>query len=272
MNEENLRKTAGDLYFERGAAYYRDGRVRSLAVDALGATAVVDGSRPYRVRLAIRRRTLVGECSCPMGDESVFCKHCVATGLAWIDAGAPTTDGTDDTDTDQDDDDTESVEAAEELTVALRAFLVEQDPAWLADMLVDAADESPVLRALLLVAAGADPADALDPTEYEEEIGDAFEIDEFADWGLTAYLRGVNIVLGKVAGLIDAGFPEAAVELSEYALDMLEDSMERVADSGGGMRRAMRRAAEIHHLACDESDPEPVELARQQAAERSAGG
>jgi hypothetical protein len=66
---------------------------------------------------------------------------------------------------------------------------------------------------------------------------------------------------------------------------MLEDSMERVADSGGGMRRAMRRAEEIHHLACEESDPAPVELAqkvaaqalrselaRQQAAERSAGG
>jgi uncharacterized Zn finger protein len=26
-------------------------------------------------------------CSCPMGDDGEFCKHCVAVALAWIDDG-----------------------------------------------------------------------------------------------------------------------------------------------------------------------------------------
>jgi uncharacterized Zn finger protein len=260
MSEQNLRETAGGVYFERGAAYYRDGKVRSLAVDALGATAVVDGSRPYRVRLAVRGQTVFGDCNCPMGDDGLFCKHCVAAGLAWIDASPATTNAAG-----------EPAGVAEEAedgeTKArgdgkLRPFLLAQDRGWLADRLLEAAGQSIAIRAQLLVDAGAEPVDVLDLTDYENEVGNSIGIGEFTDWcGMTAYLRGVDIALGKVADLIPAGFPEVAAELSEYALDLLEDSMGKVDDPDGGLRGAMRHAERIHLWACEEIRPDPVELA-----------
>jgi uncharacterized Zn finger protein len=261
INQEKLRRTAGGAHFERGEAYHRSGRVRSLAVDEMGATAVVDGTRPYRVRLALRGQTLVGDCNCPMGDDGVFCKHCVATGLAWVDTAATpatpvspaTPAGAAGSATGNDD---------------LRAFLVGRDPHWLADLLLEAADGNPVLHARLLVSAGVDGADALDLSDFEDELRQAILIDEFVDWGGTAtYLHDVDMALDTLEDLVDTGLPDAAIELCEYALSLLECSIEMIDDSDGGMRAAIHRAEGIHLRACETGGPDPVALAERLAAE-----
>jgi len=58
-------------------------------------SATVTGTRSYQVRIWAEEEasaTLL----LPMGDDEVFCKHCVATGLVWLvrgDKGRRTTAG-----------------------------------------------------------------------------------------------------------------------------------------------------------------------------------
>jgi uncharacterized Zn finger protein len=78
---------AGSL--ERGADYVAMGRVHGLAHDGEVVVAEVVGGRRYRVRLWVGHDELAHACTCPVGEDGRFCKHCVAVGLAWIAARAP---------------------------------------------------------------------------------------------------------------------------------------------------------------------------------------
>jgi uncharacterized Zn finger protein len=78
---------AGSL--ERGADYAARGRVHGLAHDGEVVVAEVVGGRRYRVRLWAEDGELAHACTCPVGDDGRFCKHCVAVGLAWVDARSP---------------------------------------------------------------------------------------------------------------------------------------------------------------------------------------
>lgn len=75
---------AGSL--ERGADYVARGRVHGLAHDGEVVVAEVVGSRRYRVRLWVEDGELAHACTCPVGEDGRFCKHCVAVGLTWVDA------------------------------------------------------------------------------------------------------------------------------------------------------------------------------------------
>lgn len=81
---------AGSL--ERGADYAALGRVHGLVHDGEVVVAEVVGGRRYRVRLWVEDDALAHACTCPVGEDGLFCKHCVAVGLAWIGARAPATD------------------------------------------------------------------------------------------------------------------------------------------------------------------------------------
>ena len=51
-------------------------------------TAKVEGTHTYTVKLLLDNGEAKHSCTCPMGDEDIFCKHCVAVGLAWIEGGS----------------------------------------------------------------------------------------------------------------------------------------------------------------------------------------
>lgn len=44
----------------------------------------MQGAERYRVRLELAGGELERSCTCPVGREGLFCKHCVAVGLAWL--------------------------------------------------------------------------------------------------------------------------------------------------------------------------------------------
>lgn len=65
----------------RGAEYARSGKVQKIEVGETAIDAKVAGQRLYATRLVIRNGRLSGRCSCPMGVQGDFCKHCVAVAL-----------------------------------------------------------------------------------------------------------------------------------------------------------------------------------------------
>src|SRR5690349_21052276 len=84
LTRNALRRLAGARSFERGEDYFDGGRVTSLVEHRGKLTAIVQGSEDYRVELSVRIGELDYDCTCPVGEDGAFCKHCVATGLAWI--------------------------------------------------------------------------------------------------------------------------------------------------------------------------------------------
>ncbi len=83
VTPKRLRRIAGERYFERGEDYFAGNAVRSLRWRGGGVEATVRGTHKYRVRLWVENGQLDHACDCPLGREGAFCKHCVATGLAW---------------------------------------------------------------------------------------------------------------------------------------------------------------------------------------------
>src|SRR5215207_1789492 len=76
-----MRHLADGRSFERGAAYLDAGRVKNPKLGDEEPTASVRGARQYRVRLWLENGAPAFSCNCPVGEEGLFCKHCVAIGL-----------------------------------------------------------------------------------------------------------------------------------------------------------------------------------------------
>jgi hypothetical protein len=194
--------------------------VRRVEVDGTTVTATVDGTSVYRVHLEVAGGGLRGRCTCPYGLEGVFCKHRVAVALVWLADGAEVGEPRPAPVSDQ----------------RLRAFLLGQDPAWLVDQLLSAARTDPLLRARLDVAAGADVTAAYDAGDLRDRLARAIEIGDYVDYGgAYSYFDLIEGALDAVAELVDGGFPDTAITLAEYALDLLEGAAGRVDDSDGGL-------------------------------------
>jgi len=71
--------------FARGKAYSHDGAVSRLEERDGAVHASVRGTHRYRVELAVDDDgELAYDCTCPVGDDGVFCKHTVAVALSWL--------------------------------------------------------------------------------------------------------------------------------------------------------------------------------------------
>jgi uncharacterized Zn finger protein len=112
LSTELLLHRAGAKSYWRGLRY-RDA-VQELHVYSRHVAARVRGNEDYSVSLSWDGSVLVGECTCPHGDEGFFCKHCVAVGLVLMDR-----------DLDVPPSDAEDVELRERLTSLSREALVE---------------------------------------------------------------------------------------------------------------------------------------------------
>ncbi|HYV01390.1 MAG TPA: SWIM zinc finger family protein, partial [Actinomycetota bacterium] len=150
-----LRHLAEGRSFERGAAYADAGKVRNLKVLDDEASATVRGTRQYNVRLWLEGGAPAFSCTCPVGEEGLFCKHCVAVGLRLSETD-PATAGLD----------------PKRPTVDLRRHLEGFDKSRLIDLLLEETGNDELLRGrLLLEAAKAKGADT-DLDEYRIAIED----------------------------------------------------------------------------------------------------
>lgn len=79
-----IRALAGKVWFARGEAYFQQGRVGELHELNGKLSTIVTGTEDYRVRLWTEDNDLGYSCTCPLGEDEQFCKHCVAAALAWL--------------------------------------------------------------------------------------------------------------------------------------------------------------------------------------------
>ena len=84
LHQDTIRRLSTDGAFERGRAYFTEGRVVELSRKDGSVVAKVKGSEAYAVRIWMHEDSLAYACSCPMGQERWFCKHAVAVALAFV--------------------------------------------------------------------------------------------------------------------------------------------------------------------------------------------
>lgn len=249
FDQHLLLELAGGRFFERGEDYYRRGAVRSLVEHEGFLTARVIGTHEYRVRFRAKENGgLSYSCSCPVGEDGLFCKHCVAVGLARLEKGAG---------------ERRPAEGGKEgLSMeGLGSFLEEQDKGVLVRLLLEQAMENERLRGRLLMWAARMGPEGVDLATFRKAIDDAFRPGELLGYGSVAdFTRGIEVVLESVAELLKEGHGEETLDLCQYALKAAEGAMDY--DAEGYVGEALEGLEEIHHAACKELKPDPKALAR----------
>lgn len=254
ISEEDLLQYAGPAYFSRGEEYFEDGRVADLRFDDAGVRAKVLGTSAYRVKLWEEDGVLAFSCSCPLFErEEEFCKHCVAVGLACLEAGLD-----------------ESTTAEKEgrsgermlTTRDVESFLEAQDKATLVSLLLNHAKDDDRLHEMLLMKAAKSSKKVNLPT-FRRSIDEAVGWEGFVDYkSMYEYSRGIDDVISSIKELLTDGHAGEVIDLSEYFLRQIEGQSGMMDDSDGYMGGVLQELQELHHTACVKAKPEPVELAK----------
>lgn len=251
LDRRALRKLAGERSYERGEDYFANGQVRSVAEDKGKLSANVQGAQPYRVGLWVEGGDVEYSCTCPMGRDGAFCKHCVAAGLAWLHGSS---------------EQPARQKGNRKPTVTMddvRRYLATQDKPALIDLLIQHATQNHRLRQRLLLQAATRRAKGINLDTYRRAIDDAVDTGDFVEYGAAYnYAQGIEDAIDSIDELLREGHDNEVVELAEHALAAVERALESVDDSDGYMGGVLERLQRLHLAACRKVKPDPEELAK----------
>ena len=239
IDREALVRLAGPRSYERGREYLEGGAVERIERSGEDVAAWVQGGERYRVRLFVDGGRLGFDCTCPVGRQMDFCKHCVATALACHGVElAPTP----------------AVDGLEQQLIALGTER-------LAGLLLEHARSDDRLAQRLHVLALRED-DGLDVAAHRAVLDSAIAVHGYVAYGEAwGYFEGVGEALDTLDDLFEGGHAEAVVELAEHALRRIEQALERVDDSDGGGSEAIERLERLHLAACERADVDRAALA-----------
>lgn len=212
----NLVKLAGQGAYERGVAYYEEGRVARLSVVGDRITARVDGTEAYDVRLRKTPLGFDGACTCPASEGFDFCKHCVAVALA-VEARDAVMQSTE-------------ANAAED---RICAYLSGLSSDALIDIVLGALDGAPELENRLLMQADI-AAGALDARRLKKMITAAIPLRDLWDYRQVAqYFERAEACVTGIESIAPSLAPADLLATVRHAFSRLEKALGRVDDSGG---------------------------------------
>jgi uncharacterized Zn finger protein len=234
-------RLASSTSYERGVEYLNEGRVGALRVSSDRVAADVQGTEWYAVELSVADGRLGHACSCPVGRDGAFCKHCVAVALAWLGdqaSAVPTLD-------------------------QVERYLEKLPREELVSLLIEnAEDDERLARRLLLMASRPAAGESAELASLFVLIDRAFAHSGFVPYReLSGWVQGIDEAIDELERLLTGGRGGEVVELAEYALAAAERAMDNVDDSDGHMGSVIARLEELHLQACTAARPDPVALA-----------
>ncbi len=245
---KDMRKLAGAVYYARGKEYFEQGSVDSIDENDDEITTCVQGTYEYEVRFWEEGGELCYECSCPVGQDYDFCKHCVAAGLAVLAQDAPEKQN--------------ALRKQRSPANDIRNYLETLEPEALTGIIADACKHDKRLREKLLLAArGRGNANTAIKT-WKDALNRATVIRGYVDYReMSSFAAGIQEVIDALTGWIADGRAAQVVGLAEYAAGKVE-KLEACDDSNGELSDLLESIGELHLAACRKATPDPVELAR----------
>ncbi|MCW5827845.1 MAG: SWIM zinc finger family protein [Deltaproteobacteria bacterium] len=237
---DRIRELAGDpKMFARGEKYFAEGQVTKLELSGNRLAARVEGTDTYRVSISLDGQKVSHSCTCPVGDDGLFCKHCVAAALAAM-----------------------SEPDSGRATPSAEQWLQSRSRGELLEIVLAARHQNPEF---------ADYIDLL--TETSSESGTAILFDKlekaflsggkFVNWArATGYSRKIHQIVDSLAEVLRrVPQDEITVERLESAIKAAEKRLDGIDDSDGQYHPVIDRLEELHLEACRKARPDPVKLA-----------
>jgi hypothetical protein len=245
FTEVDLKVAAGPRSYDRGLDYLSE--VKDLDFDGPEITATVYGSEAYEVCLTVTGRSgkiaVVGDCSCPFGQEGNFCKHCVATGLAALRLAATR----------------QAIPASHQERDLLVSWLASLSKDELVAEILELLDSDRNLRRRFQLRAAARRVDVDQVRSAVENLIETHGFIEYAE--ARNYARDVSRAAEAIDALIDGGAAEDAIYLARDALDGVTEAYSSADDSAGSIGTAAHELLAVHLRACQAAPPDPVDLA-----------
>jgi len=240
-----LRSLAGEAYFKRGLKYFDQGRVLVLNEFDGNVSAIVSGSEDYAVRLRAKNGQLEYLCSCPLGVEGEFCKHCVAAGLEFL---AGNKDGAKTT--------------SEDTAGKVREYLSGLEKSQLVEMIMEQAGNDLQFQKRLELKLAVGPDGKVDVQLFKSFIqGVARDLELDDSPGASACYRKLDNIIGLLEGAVENNGGPEIIELAEYFLEEMENAMLSFDCTDDNMFEIMDRLEDVYYEACEKNRPDTVELA-----------
>lgn len=258
LSKAQLKELTDSRSWERGLDYHQQGRVISMLEDKNTLIAKVAGTHDYNVKLRVKDDELNGSCDCPMGDAGVFCKHCVAVGLTYLEGGV---DSARQPPSGQK---AKAKKSKPAITLDdVREYLSGQEISALVEIIVEQMMEDEKLRDRLMFKAARSKQKGPDLAFFKQTINQATKTRGFVDYeAASGFARKINTVVDCIDELLVDGYAQEVIDLTEHALGRVEEALGEMDDSDGYMTPILERLQEIHHKACAKAEPDPEALAR----------
>lgn len=255
-----IQTLAGAKTFARGLAYFHEGAVGRLEEDGNSVAATVQGTHRYHVSLSVSEEELEYDCICPVGTDGLFCKHAIALALSWLENSGEETFPPNDT--------AKPKKKRITKTEQLRQYLETLPEAKLRDLLMDAAERDRSFRDKLLLTAKSATSKGIG--DLRGIVNQATRVNRY-DEDAYNYAERLNDLADLLETRIDDGDAEL-VELIEEAILQAEGGQEQIDDSDGDTYSGIERLGEVHLLACQRLNPDPVDLAERLFRYQMEGG
>ena len=266
LTEATLRRLAYGKSYYRGVSYFEHGAVESLSEFSGKLSARVRGADLYRVMLW-PEEGLSYSCTCPVGTDGLFCKHCVAAGLEWLARQS---------ENEPLDEPGEQAEPDEVTLEEVRQYLGRQSTDALVGMMMRQAEVDPEFAELLANRAICSRPGGPGVPFLRKAITNATRVHEGAyGYALASLADRVRAALEPVWALVEAGRASEALALAEHALNRLDKAAREVHDPDDEcVSELLSEAQDLHLEACRKLKPDPVKLARKlfNAARNSDSG
>lgn len=262
LTAEAVAKLADDKTLSRGADYFQRGAVTLVDVLPGEVVAEVLGADSYDVRIYVRDNGKLGyECNCPVGHDGLFCKHCMATALAWFAQQEGTPSSADVADEGEKTLKTPRAKARPHTQAEIiLSFLQGKDAHELSALLMEASQQSKPLRDKLLLMARASGGAGL--ASLKDAVRHATRVSGFLGWNETArYAQQVEDLANLLAARIADG-DKGLVEVIELAIHKAEQALLHIDDSSGYVMPAITALQKVHLAACVALRPDAVKLAQ----------
>ncbi len=255
---------AGDRYFARGKNYFAQGHVNDLAWDGDSFTALVCGTEDYDVELWTEKGQLCASCTCPLGVDGIFCKHCVAVGLAGLANPNPAKSQKKSQKKKRSPQKLTPQKPAPQQPITMddvQQFLEQQEQSTLVQWILDQAGQDEDWKQFFILKVAALRPQGIDAATFRQALGDAIAIWDFLEWNqVWDYTSKISTVLNSIKDLLEEQ-PEMVLELCEYGLSQIEIAMNSLDDSMGNMGMLIDDFQNLHVKACKLAHPDPVALA-----------
>lgn len=265
ITRKNLMGLAGGRSFSRGEEYFKRGLVGVISEKNGVISANIHGTRIYDTRLkcvpeAQVKVRLDYSCSCPVGRDGDFCKHCVALGLAWMEKSVAAKKE----DSDAKASATRQATPRKEVSQRdIRKWLEAQDQKLILDMMMEQIKADGRLREDLILRIAKENAGGIDLSAYRRAISAAFHTYGFISYhDMYEYAEGVSEVIDSIERLCKEGFANEAILLAEYAFEQAALAVGNADDSDGHFGDFCERLSRVHWSACKAAKPDPVDLAK----------